>query len=240
MANEIYEKLSEALLDESANWTISYSASDAVDPKLFVVNNPYSIDYERLVPENLSLPKFFDLASEIIENCQVREGIPEAERIKLVEDFNKEELHAIGNGKEWISFKLLSRKPAATSNDGKTIQQKGFTYYSSHTSPELPNRVLEMRSRPLDHSIQFSVWSTQQSLANRRALWLERLFVNNRWIFTVKGAEKFTFLERRADNLWQTNGSGLYERPLVFTVVLREFEIKGIPQLRHIELNITP
>jgi hypothetical protein len=72
---------------------------------------------------------------------------------------------------------------------------------------------------------------------NERALWLEKLFINSAFVFEVKGAERFFFKERLADNYLTVNGQRLFSRPLRFFLRYREFDAKAVSIIKQILID---
>ncbi len=86
--------------------------------------------------------------------------------------------------------------------------------------------------------VEFTCWSKSARLANSRALWLERLFVNHAWAFKVQGVDRFYFQSRGSDWYTTTGGQELYARPVQFFVRLSEFRVKADSLIKHITLEI--
>ena len=91
---------------------------------------------------------------------------------------------------------------------------------------------------PIDHIIEFNVWSKVASKANRRALWLEKLFVDYRWAFTSQGVERFFWQERGTDTFMTAGAQRLYSRPLRYFVRLREFHSIKYPTIRQFSFEV--
>jgi hypothetical protein len=102
----------------------------------------------------------------------------------------------------------------------------------------MPNKKIAVKTRPLDHIIEFTVYSKNANIANKRAIWLERLFITHSWVFKVQGADRFFFDRRGTDNYRTTGTQPLYERPLRFRVRLCEFEIICYPTIRHFNVSL--
>lgn len=237
----IVEKVSKSLLEDSGFGTaisLDSITSDADSPEFATkINNPFMFDFGRFLPNNqlMDIDRFYQVASELIADAQEREGIIEKERVILVEDYPAERFDRFGE--EVIATKLISRKPASMSADGRSRQQRGYTPYYKLRSPNNPNKFLDIESRPLDHVIEFQCWSKSARLANKRAIWLERLFVNHSWAFIAQGTDRFHFQDRLAD--WYTNPGGqhLYVRPIRVFVRTYEFRVKADSIIKHVTLE---
>jgi hypothetical protein len=111
------------------------------------------------------------------------------------------------------------------------------TYSHEEIRPDLANKVITVESRPLDHVIEFNCWGLSNKLVNDRALWLEKLFINSAFVFEVKGAERFFFKERLADNYLTVNGQRIFSRPLRFFLRYREFDAKAVSIIKQILID---
>jgi hypothetical protein len=239
--SRIVEEVTASLLEDSGFSTVvalDYGSSDPNSDEFpTYITNPFCFDIRRYLPncDLMDLDRFIQIASELIEDAQNREGTVESEQVSLIEDYPAEDFHRFGE--EVVAWKLISRKPGSMSRDASGRQQQGYTHYYTLRSPSHPNKFLEVESRPLDHIIEFQCWSKSARLASRRAIWLERLFVNHAWAFLAQGTDRFRFEERLSD--WYTNPSGqhLYVRPIRVFVRTYEFRIKADSVIKHITLN---
>ena len=240
---QIYEEIREDLLSEAQDFSVTvadrggdlYWAEQATK-----LNNPFDIDYERFVPADrpMDFPRFIEVAKQLIADAQKREGVDEAKYVQLIEDYPGENFDRFLGG-EVITWRLISREPARMSTKGTTRPQRKSLFSHDLRRPEFPNTVISVSNRPLDHIVEFSIWSKDAGKANRRALWLERLFIAHTWAFKIQGAERFYFEKRLADNYRTTGGQSLYERPLRFSVRLIEFEVRAYPKISHIEFKVS-
>lgn len=241
ITSRIVEEVNSALLEESGFSTVLTLDYGSSDPNEYEtptkINNPFNFDVRRFLPNNqlMDLDRFIEVALELIEDAQDREGVVEDQQVTLIEDYPAERMDRMGD--EVIAWKLISRKPGAMNTKATGRQQQGYTHYYQIRSPNHPNKFLEVEARPLDHVIEFQCWSKSARLANRRAIWLERLFVNHSWAFLAQGTDRFRFQERMAD--WYTNPSGqhLYVRPIRVFVRTYEFRVKADSVIKHITLN---
>lgn len=202
------------------------------------LNDPFAFDVSAFLPNEkaLTLPRFFDIAAKIIEDAQLRSGIVESKRVKLVEEYPPDKFEDYGD--EVIAFRVLSRKPANMNRNATSRPQRGSGFAYNLINEYYPNKVLVVESRPLDHMIEFSCWAKSNKLANRRALWLEKLFVNyGTWVFETQGADRFYFDNRGPDTYMTTGQQRLFYRPVNFFLRIREFEVKAHPQIKQIEVQ---
>lgn len=234
MSNRITEAVRSELIEEDtflvniidSEKTLLYSTTAKID-------NPYDIDYNRLLPNEIGadLRKFFNLTSSLISTAQ-----KELHKVKLIEDFNPEEFKE--HGPEVITYRIIKRTPGMMDTKAKGRPQRTYLFSHDLRFAEHPNKVIEVQSMPKDHQIEFSCWSIKASIANRRALWLENLLINHKWVFTSQGVERFNWEERGADRMMLVSGQRLYERPLRFFVRLREFHTVAHPLLSNINLEL--
>lgn len=232
------------LLDESGRWSIVFSDQNGEDRVIdgISLENPYEFDVSQFLPNKvpLTLPGFFTVASELIQDAQARSGVESSKRVELVEEYNPEFLsNRTDNGKEVITYRVLSRKPAEMAPSGKERPQRGARPSYDFSSPDQSNRVIRVNARPIDHMIEFSCWAKTNRLANSRALWLEKLFTSHAWAFRVKGADKFLWENRGADTYLSHGQQRLFYRPLNFMLRTQEFEVVTYPVLSHINFEVS-
>lgn len=209
----------------------------------FTINNPYNVNLDRtFLPNNepMSLDLFFSISQKLIEDAQRREGINEDAIIKVVEEYPPEDISQYGN--EVISFKVVERKPGMMDTKGVSRPHRKATYSHQEARPGMPNKVITVESRPVDHVIEFNCWALSNKLANKRAIWLEKLLINSAFAYEVRGAERFFFKERMEDKFETTAGQRLFSRPLRFFLRFREFDAKADSMIRTIlvEIGILP
>ncbi len=206
------------------------------------LDNPYEFDPERFLPNTvaMTLPRFFSVAAEVINDAQAREGKISSKRVPLVEEYAAEYMSEMGDeGDEVIAFRVLRRRPSPMNPSATDRQQRKAMFSYSLQSKNHPNKVIEVESRPVDTLIEFSCWAKSNRLANLRALWLEKLFISYSWAFAVKGAERFYWEDRGADTYMTHGQQRLFYRPLNFTLRTREFEVKTRPALRSIDVEFS-
>lgn len=210
-------------------------------PEKFLIDNPYNINIDSVFLPNtepLTLDRFFNVAHSLIDDCQKREGVTDEHIVRLVEEYPPENMHTYGN--EVITFRVIERKPGMMNAKGTGRPHRKATFSHQEVRPDLANKVITVESRPVDHVIEFNCWATSNKLANRRAIWLEKLFINSAFAFEVKGAERFFWKERLSDNYITINGQRIFSRPIRFFLRFREFDAKAYSIIRQIliDLNI--
>lgn len=239
--SRLIEEVDESLL-ESINFSIARlmegAKSGNFSEEETEIDSPYTFTSGHYLPntEIMTPDVFVEITSQLIEDAQKREGIEENKRVSLVEEYPADRFDSFGT--EVIAYKLIKRSPANMSADGNSRMQKGFTHYDKLTIPAFPNSVLEIEARPIDHIVELQCWSKSARIANRRAIWLERLLINHKWAYISHGADRFKFEERSTD--WYTNpgGQSLYVRPLRFYFRSFEFRIKSNSIVQHIRLEL--
>lgn len=240
--SQLSESIDPDLLSDNNKWTILLldQAGD-MNPlaEAVEISNPYDIDLERFLPNTipLTLPRFFDVASQLIVDAQKREGTVESERVQLIEEYPAEYMERQGD--EVIAWRVLRREPAKMDAKGTGRPQRTSTFSYDLQSKYHPNKVIVVESRPIDHLIEFSCWAKSNSLANKRALWLEKLFVTHAWAFTVQGADRFFWENRGPDTYMAHGGQRLFYRPVNFMLRTREFEVKAHPVLKTVDFEVT-
>lgn len=242
--SNLHEKISPDLLKEATQYTISIvdsvtGASGSQYEAQVKLVNPYSFDPTPFVPKDriMDLPAFYTLAAEVIADAQERQGIVASERVKLVQEYQPEQFYAMGD--EVIATRVLRRTPGMMDKKAKGRPNRRSSHSHEFRSPGNPNKIIVIESRPIDHKIEFSCWAKTSELANKRALWLEKLFVTHAWAFEVQGVERFYWEGRSADTLWKHGEQRLHQRPLAFFVRLREHEVSAYPVLKRIDFTIS-
>ena len=240
--SHLAEYIDESLLNEEGKFTLVFvdDSGDILNEHEIqtTLKSPYGLDLNKFLPnaEPMNLIRFFEVANELIVDAQQREGIIDDCLVPLVEEYPPDPMADLGQ--EVIAFRVLKREPAKMNTKGTARPHRKSTFYYDVVSSCSPNKVLVVESRPVDHVIEFSCWAKTNALANRRALWLEKLFVNNAWAFEVQGVERFFWKDRGPDTYMSTGGQRLFYRPVNFFVRFREFEVKAHPILRQINLEI--
>ncbi len=218
-------------------------STEMLAPEEFVITNPYNINLDRVFMVNtapLTLDIFFDIAQKLLADSQEREGVKASRLVKLVEEYPPESMDDYGD--EVITFKLVERKPGLMNTKGTDRPHRKATYSHQEARPNMPNKIITVESRPVDHVIEFNCWATSNKIANKRAIWLEKLFINSAFVFELKGAERFFWKERLSDNYMSINGQRVFSRPIRFFLRFREFDAKAYSIIRQvlIDLKILP
>jgi hypothetical protein len=238
ITSRIVEKVNAELLQESGHFAVELvdygSADGATYEAPTKIKSLFNFSPAHFLPNNtiMDLPRFIEVCEELIADAQDREGTVTSEMVSLIEDYPAEEFSRFGD--EVVTWKLQRRQPANMSSDGKSRPQRHFTNYYKIRSPNRPNSWLDIEARPIDHVIEFQCWSKSARLANSRALWLERLFVNHSWAFTAQGCDRMYFESRGADWYTTHGGTRFYVRPLRFSMRAYEFRIKSESVIQHI------
>lgn len=203
------------------------------------IENPFDLKINEFLPNTnpLTLNEFFSTVSNLINNSQLKSGIIENKRVTLVEEYPPTDMSLYGD--EVITFKVVSRKPGMMNKDatGRPVRKSTF-YYETEISEE-PNKNIFVESRPVDHIVEFTCWAKTNKLANSRVIWLEKLLVNNSFVFEIKGAERFFFEERISDGFLDIENQRLYYRPIRFFLRFREFDIKAYSLIRQFNINVS-
>lgn len=205
----------------------------------FTINNPYNVNIgSTFLPntEPMTLDLFFSITQKLVEDAQLREGVNEEALIKVVEEYPPEDISVYGN--EVISFKVVERKPGMMDTKGVSRPHRKATYSHQEIRPGLPNKVITVESRPVDHVIELNCWALSNKLANKRAIWLEKLLINSAFAYEVRGAERFFFKERMEDKFETVSGQRLFSRPLRFFLRFREFDAKADSMIKTILVDI--
>ena len=215
------------------------SIQNEVTVEDFVIQNPYNINLNSVFLPNtepMDLDIFFATAALLIKDAQEREGTNSEDTVRLVEEYPPETMDIYGN--EVITFKVVERKPGMMSTKGATRPHRKATYSHQEIRPDLPNKVITVESRPVDHVIEFNCYALTNKLANKRAIWLEKLFINSAFVFEVKGAERFFWKERLADSYITVGNQRIFSRPIRFFLRFREFDAKATTMIRRILIDL--
>ena len=236
----IFEEINSAIAGRENLFKILHVNNDELVgefEKSIKLNNLYAFDVSRFLPnqEVFTLPKFFDLVQELMDNYQSRDSISEDLKVKLSEEYPPEDF--IDFGDEVVCYRLLKREPAKMDSKGTGRPHRKATYSYEYSNPKAPGRILVVESRPVDHKIEFTCWAKTNKMANKRALWFEKLMINHGWIFEYHGAERFHWIDRGPDTYTTSNSQRLVFRPINFFLRFREFEIKTYPTIKNIVLE---
>jgi hypothetical protein len=240
--SQLYEKVNPNLLNPEGLYSVVIMDGHSGEQRMLEtpvhLKNPFEFDYTRLLPngKHMDLERFYTVANDVVQEAQLREGIVSTEIIKVVQEYQPENFYVMGD--EVISVKCKERKPALMNRKGTGRPQRGFGHGHDLKVSAHPNKVIEVESRPIDHKIEFAVWGKTATLANKRALWLERLFVSHSWAFAVQGVERFFWETRGPDTLWKHGEQRLHQRPLTFMVRLREFRVVAHSVLRNVNFSV--
>jgi hypothetical protein len=206
-------------------------------PKDFLIDNPYNVNIGRLFLETerpMTLDRFFEVSNKLIQDAQEREGANS--KVQLVEEYPPENMSNYGD--EVITFKVVERKPGMMNTKGTGRPHRKATYSHQEITPELPNKVITIESRPVDHVIEFNCWGTSNKIVNKRAIWLEKLFINSAFVFEKTGAERFFWKERLSDTYMTVGNQRIFSRPIRFFLRFREFDAKADSIIRRILIDI--
>lgn len=240
--SRLFEKVDQALLEETNTFSVVLvdtkgSANKYESP--VQIDNPFDIDWSRFIPNqiHMDLNRFWAVAAEVVEEQQKREGIIATEQIQIVSDFPDESFARLGD--EVITRKVIRRNPANMNSSATGRPQRKATYSYDLRSPKDPNKVIIVETRLIDQVVEFSCWSKNADMADRRVDWLQNLFETHAWAFKIQGADRFYWQERGIDTYQTTSGgTKLYKRPLRFFVRLAEFQVRIEPVIRHISFEI--
>jgi hypothetical protein len=198
------------------------------------IKSKFDLDLSQFIPDiPMKIEDFSTLLSQLVENAQVRAGTVESQRVKVVKASQPDMIADFGE--EVITYRILSRKPANMSRDGKSRPNRLPSFSYEYVNRSEPSRFLIVERRVLDHEIEISVWAKSATLADKRALWLERLLISERWSFVVKGAKPFYFIGRSPDTMWNPNAR-IFQIPTKWFVRLQEFDILSVPTISDISL----
>ncbi len=206
--------------------------------KAVPINAPYPFEMGDYSPnqKQYSLEEFIETAERLIRFGQELESNDASKYVSLIAEYPNEDFSRFNSG-EVITWKVIRREPALLNAKATGRPARTYLHQRNFKSPLFPNKVVELETRHLDHVIEFTCYSKEASKANKRALWLERLFVNHSWAFTFSGADRFFFKERGSDNYRTTGGQPLYERCLRFDVRLIELRLNLQSEIKTIMIQ---
>lgn len=197
------------------------------------LNGPLDFEPTNFGPQGVcDLEKFYRVAKEIVAFGQSLGSNDPSKYVELVGEYPDIDFAYLDA--ETISHKLIRREPAKMDVGGDRRPQRDSLFHREIRSPSFPNKVLYLNTRPLDHIVEFTCYARNASIANKRALWLERLFVNYSWVFKVAGVDRFHFESRGSDNYRSTAGQPIHERSLRFFVRMTEIQIDIEPEIKKI------
>jgi hypothetical protein len=198
------------------------------------IRSQFDLDLSQFIPgQPMKIEDFPILLSRLVENAQAREGTVASERVKVLKASQPDMVSDFGE--EIITYRILSRKPANMSRDGKSRPNRLPAFSYEHVSSLEPSRYLIVERRILDHELEISAWAKSATLADKRALWLERLLISERWSFVIKGAKPFHFISRSPDTMWNPSAR-LFQIPTKWFVRLQELTVLSVPTISEINL----
>lgn len=194
--------------------------------------NPFNFNLNDFLPNEkpLTLDIFFGLVASVIKTAQTDKNIKEDKIVQLIEEYPPEDFNTFGD--EVITFRVIERKPGMMDKKGTSRPQRKSRYSYEYHDENLPNKIVSVETRPVDHIIEFNCWAINNKLANNRALWLEKLLINTAFVFVENGAERFYWKERRADTYTTVGNQRLFYRPIHFFLRFREFDATAYSTLR--------
>lgn len=239
---QLFEEIQESLLRDDNLFSVNIVDPNGNEYLASTTNldNPFEFDSSRFIPNEqpMDLDRFIEVANDVINYAQERENVPEDLRVELIGEYPRDDFSKYRGGAEVITWRLVSREPAKMNAKGTGRPQRAAGFSYDLQNPGYPNKVITVQTRPLDHIVEFVVWSKDAGKANRRVMWLERLFIAHSWAFKIQGADRFFFERRLADNYRTTGGQPIYERPLRFQLRLMEFQVIADPMIRHITFEL--
>lgn len=242
MSNEdktLLETINQELIEKESLFSVVVLSDDNIISTYEIstkLNNIYDYDISAFLPNGspVSLESFFDITSDIISKAQDNNGVLDSEKVVLTEEYPPDEFHNFGN--EVIAYRVIKREPALMDKKGTGRPQRSFSHNYQLNKANYPNKLVIVEARPVDHIIEFACWAKTNKVANKRAIWLEKLLINNTWRYQTKGVERFYWEGRGADTYMTTGEQRLFYRPLRFFVRFREFEAKLNSLIKNIEI----
>lgn len=234
------EEINPSLLtDETFRVVLLDGSTSRLADEIFIpinIKSKFDLDLTQFIPNSpLQIDQMPEFISNLIDDVQDKEGVSSDKRIKLVRHSQPDLLAELGN--EVITYRILSRKPANMSTDGRSRPNRLPSYSYEYINALEPNKVLYIESRPLDHILEISTWAKSITLADKRALWLERLLISHRWMFTSRGVKPFFFEGRSADTMWNPNVR-LHQVPMRFFARIQEFNILALPTIKQFDIIV--
>lgn len=235
--SQLQESIDSSLLDKTNTFTIrivdSYNDQFLLEKEV-KVENPFKFHLGDFVPadQKMDLPAFIDLVGALI----MHQNSQDSSELSL--DFKEHYTDEMFTD-DRITWAVIERCPAKMNPKATGRPQRKPLYSYDLHSPEYPNKVVIVESMPIDHIIEFSACSKNAKQANDRALWLEKLLINQGWVFQSKGVEKFYWEKRLADNFMNVSGQRVHVRALRFFVRLREYRPLIQPMIKHFDFNLT-
>ena len=228
MSNDLKTEAQEVIVEFiDENKSVAHEMISAI-----TFTNPFKFNLSDFLPNEtpLTLNKFFELASNVIEEAQTDLSIKDSKIVKLVQEYPPEDFATLGD--EVITFRVIERKPGMMDKKGKSRPQRKPRYSYEYLDENSPNKIVTVETRPVDHIIEFNCWAINNKLANNRAIWLEKLLINTAFVFIENGAERFFWKERRSDTYMTVGNQRLFYRPIHFFLRFREFDATAYSTLR--------
>lgn len=206
----------------------------------------YNEDLHKSGPRPLSaLPAadigfFPELLAFVVDKQQDFEGIDSKDRIEVRQkyvDFKPE--------RDVIGWALRERYPGtfAQGKPGtKRVQEYTMHLRGVFKDPAQPGHAIAAFGKKMDNFIELCVMSGDSNSANRRALWLEDVLEESRWIFQFNGFERLLFHKREKDDFEDVNSNPCHKRPLIYYVRSEKIVLYRVALLRKLifDLCVTP
>lgn len=229
LLNEAKQTVTLRYVDGESNWR----DIDVELPAYVDYTNPYALDLTQFIPNiiKFDLDRFFTLVKELMDSTLTRSGQP---LVNFTEEYPPFNMGEFGN--EVISYKVVSRRPAATDQNQSIRPQK--YRYSYQFKDKNTGNVTNIFTRMMEHDIEITCWALTNKQANKRALWLEELLISQDWVFKSQGADRFYFEKRLADGYETTGQQKLVYRPLRFYLRFNEFLSQASYEIKNIEIDL--
>jgi hypothetical protein len=161
---------------------------------------------------------FLDLVSLSLDDFQRRTGRSTGDRMSIVQQWPKEGVETPDEGQNLVLFRVISRKPQNTTNEGTRRKWKPTERLTIPHPDDPTNQTLKVYSMRYDHIVEFRVSSPHGARANELALLFEEAMLAYAWFLKEMGVQDVQYSERREDAIEKIGGTELHVRPIRYFV----------------------
>lgn len=182
------------------------------------------------------IDSFGELLALAIKHVEELEGIKERDRLEV-----RESHQDIIPERDTLTWCLKKRCPglmAAGRPGANHVKENTMHLRSLWVDPNNPGNAIAAFGQKMDNWIMLKINSNDSVRANAKALWLERVMDEIRWLFSYYGFERVLFEERIKDDNSQTGGDYKYKRCLVYYVRTEKITLFRTSLLRQLVFNI--
>ncbi len=179
---------------------------------------------------------FSELLAFIISKQQEYEGIQPIDQLEVREKYSDMRIE-----RDTLAWSLKNRKPglfAAGKVGNDHVQEYTMHLRGIFDDPYNPGQAIAAFGQKMDNFINLCIYSGDAKSANSRAIWLERVMDECKWIFHYNGFERVLFHERTDDTFEEIAGNRFHGRHLVYFVRSEKIVLYRVALLRKLVFDL--